>query len=73
MIPALELAIVASNIAKDDKDQALKHLVFAHEELNKAEIMGYLSKSTTTHKELHALMENIGKEVNGPDQAEKAA
>ena len=48
MIPALELAIVASNIAKDDKDQALKHLVFAHEELNKAEIMSYLNKSTTT-------------------------
>ena len=71
LITTLELATVASDIAKDDKDQALKHLISAHEELNKAEIMGYLSKSTTTYKELHALIENVEKEVKGPNKAEK--
>jgi len=71
LINTVELASAASEIAKEDKEQALKYLTSAHDELNKAEKMGYLSKSTTTYKELHALIEKVEEEVKGPNKAEK--
>jgi len=71
LINTLELVSIASNIAKDNKDQALKHLTLASDELDKAEKMGYVSKSTTTYKQLHNLIKGVEKEVNGPNKAEK--
>jgi len=71
LVNTIELATVASQIAQKDKEQALKHLTSAHDQLNKAEKMGYLSKSTTTYKELHGFIEEVEKEIKGKNKAEK--
>ncbi len=71
LINALELVNVASKIAKDDKEQALKHLALAKDDLKKAELLGYVSSSTTTYKQLEELIEKTEKEVKGPNKAEK--
>ncbi len=41
VVNATELVSTASKIAKDNKEQALKHLVYASDELDKAEKLGY--------------------------------
>jgi ribosomal protein S20 len=71
LINTIELVAIASSKAKENKELALKYLNSAHDELDKAEKLGYLSKSTTTYKELHLLIKNVEKEVNGPNKAEK--
>ena len=71
LITTLDLVAIASDIAKENKEQALKHLALANDELNKAEKLGYISKSETTYKQLHQLIKNVEKEVNGPNKAEK--
>ncbi len=71
LINALELVNVASHIAKNDKEQALKHLALAKDDLKKAELLGYVSSSTTTYKQLEELIEKTEKEVKGPNKAEK--
>lgn len=71
LINALELVNVASHIAKNDKEQALKHLALAKDDLKKAELLGYVSSSTTTYKQLEELIEKTEKEVEGPNKAEK--
>ncbi len=71
LINAVELVAVASEIAKEDKEQALKHLALAKDDLKKAEALGYVSSSTTTYKQLEELIEKTEKEVKGPNKAEK--
>ncbi len=71
LINSLELVSVASKIAKDDKEQALKHLAMAKDDLKKAEALGYVSSSATTYKQLEDLIEKTEKEVKGPNKAEK--
>jgi ribosomal protein S20 len=71
LINTVELVAIASEIAKENKEQALKHLASASDELDKAEKLGYISKSTTTYKQLHELIKNVEKEVKGPNKAEK--
>jgi hypothetical protein len=71
LINTIELVAVVSSKAKENKELALKYLRSAHDELDKAEKLGYLSKSTTTYKELHLLIKNVEKEVKGPNKAEK--
>jgi len=71
LINTVELVSVASTKAKENKGLALKYLTSAHDELDKAEKLGYISKSTTTYKELHTLINGVEKEVKGPNKAEK--
>jgi hypothetical protein len=71
LINTVELVSVASTKAKENKSLALKYLTSAHDELDKAEKLGYISKSTTTYKELHTLINGVEKEVKGPNKAEK--
>ncbi len=71
IINSIELIATASRISKDNKEQALKHLAFASDELDKAEKLGYVSKSEITYKQLHELIHKIEKEVKGPNKAEK--
>ena len=71
LINSKELVTIASHIAKEDKEQALKHLAMASDELDKAEALGYVSKSTTTYKVLHEMISKTEKEVNGSNKAEK--
>jgi ribonuclease HII len=71
LVNTVDLVAIASEIAKEDKEQALKHLALASDELDKAEKLGYVSKSTTTYKQLHQLIKDVEKEVKGPNKAEK--
>jgi ribonuclease HII len=71
LVNSVQLVSIASDVAKNDKDQALKYLAAASDELDKAEKLGYLSSSTTTYKQLHKMIKNIEKEVKGPNKAEK--
>ena len=71
LINSVELVAVASEIAKEDKEQALKHLAWAKDELHKAKALGYVSKSSTSYKQLDELIEKVEKEVKGPNKAEK--
>ncbi len=71
LVNTVELVKVASTVAKENKDLALKYLTSAHEELKKAEKLGYISSSTTSYKALHKLIDGVEKEVKGPNKAEK--
>jgi hypothetical protein len=71
LVNTLRLTEVASDVSKKDKEQALKYLQSASDELNKAEKLGYISKGTTTYKGLYKLIDKIKKEVAGPNKAEK--
>jgi len=71
IVNALELISTASQIAKTNKEQALKHLEYASEELKKAEKLGYISSSDVTYKQLQELIEKTEKEIKGPNKAEK--
>ncbi len=71
LINSVDLVNAASNIAKTNKEQALKYLQAASDELDKAEALGYVSKSTTTYKNLHTMIKNIEKEIKGKNKAEK--
>jgi ribonuclease HII len=71
LINTVQLVATASDIAKENREQALKHLAMASDELDKAEKLGYVSKSTITYKELHQLIKKVEKEVKGPNKAEK--
>jgi len=71
LINTVDLVRIASDIAKENKDQALKHLSMASDELDKAEKLGYVSKSATTYKQLHESIINIEKELKGSNKAEK--
>ncbi len=63
VVNALELISTASSIAKENKEQALKHLEFASDELDKAEKLGYISSSDVTYKQLHELIEKTEKRL----------
>ncbi|WP_456451293.1 YfdX family protein [Hydrogenimonas sp.] len=71
ILKAQALIEAASKIAKEDKEQALKHLEAAREELKIAEALGYTSTSDTTYKMLDDAIAAIEKEVKGPNKAEK--
>ena len=71
LINANHLVTLASDVAKEDKELALKYLKGASDELDKSEALGYISESSTTYKELHKLIEEAEKEIKGPNKAEK--
>lgn len=71
LVNTLELVKVASKVAHENKDLALKYLTSAHDELKKAEKLGYISSDTTRYKALHKLIEGVEKEVKGSNKAEK--
>jgi len=73
-IPVLKadaLIKAASKIAKTDKKQALKHLAQAKTELERANALGYTSKSDVTYKALEKAIEKTEKEIKGKNKAEK--
>ena len=71
VVKAQALIVAASQIAKEDKEQALKHLHQAKEELKKAKVLGYVSKSDVTYKDLEKVIEKTEKEIKGKNKAEK--
>jgi len=71
IIKAAALIDTASKIAKTDKDSALDHLKIAKEELEKAQLLGYTSKSDVTYASLYEQIKKVEKEINGKNKAEK--
>jgi len=71
ILKAEGLIKAASLIAKKDKNQALKHLDQAKQELEIAKTLGYVSKSDTTYKMLDDAINEIEKEIKGKNKAEK--
>jgi len=71
LLKAEALVDAASKIAKSDKDQALKHIESAKNELKIAEALGYTSSSDTTYKILNDSIEKVEKEIKGKNRAEK--
>ena len=65
------LIALASDVAKKDKELALKYLKGANDALDKSEALGYISDSSITYKELHKNIEAIEKEIKGPNKAEQ--
>ncbi len=71
LIESIDLIDAASKIAKEDKAQAIKYLDAASAALDVAEKLGYVSSSETTYKALHEKIEEIKKEIEGKNKAEK--
>jgi len=71
LLKAKALIDASSKIAKSDKNQALKHINAARNELKIAKALGYTSSSDTTYKILDEAIDKIEKEIKGKNRAEK--
>jgi hypothetical protein len=71
LLKATDLIAAASDIAVKDKAKAIVYLEAASESLKVAKELGYVSKSATTYKVLQDKIDEVKKEVNGKNKAEK--
>jgi tetratricopeptide (TPR) repeat protein len=72
LIKATELLAVSASLSKEGKkDEALKYLQSAEDELDMAEILGYVSHSDSTYKSLHESIKEVRKEIKGKNEAQK--
>lgn len=71
LLKATDLIAAASEIANKNKEQAIRYLEGASENLKVAEVLGYVSKSATTYKVLQEKIKEIEKEIKGKNKAEK--
>ncbi|OQX73604.1 MAG: hypothetical protein B6D59_05110 [Campylobacteraceae bacterium 4484_4] len=71
LLKAIDLSAAASKIAKEDKKRALAYLDAAEEQIELAEVLGYVSESTTTYRNLHKMIKGLKKEIRGKNRAEK--
>ncbi|MRJ02099.1 MAG: YfdX family protein [Epsilonproteobacteria bacterium] len=71
LVQAIHLVEAAQKVAQEDKGKALEYLAEAKRALRKAEVLGYVSDSDTTYKQLEEMIEKVEKEVRGKNKAEK--
>jgi tetratricopeptide (TPR) repeat protein len=72
LLKATDLINVSAELSKNGKkEEALKYLQAAEDELDVAEALGYVSHSDTTYKALHEVIKHVRKEIKGKNQAEK--
>jgi tetratricopeptide (TPR) repeat protein len=72
LLKATDLINVSAQLSKNGKkEEALKYLAAAEDELDVAEALGYVSHSDTTYKALHEAIKHIKKEIKGKNKAEK--
>ncbi len=71
LLKADSLIAAASEVAKKDRDQAIKHLNAAKEELKIAQTLGYLSDSDVTYKILNDKIDEVEKEIKGKNEVAK--
>jgi len=72
LLKATDLINVSAELSKNGKkEEALKYLDAAEEELDVAEALGYVSHSDTTYKALHETIKHVRKEIKGKNKAEK--
>ena len=72
LLKATDLINVAASLSKNGKkEEALKYLAAAEDELDVAEALGYVSHSSNTYKSLHTAIKAVKKEIKGKNKAEK--
>ena len=71
LLKAQDLIADASNLDKSKKDEALKILDGAKEELERANLLGYTNKHSPEYKALVNAIDNIEKEIKGKNVVEK--
>jgi tetratricopeptide (TPR) repeat protein len=72
LLKAGELINVSASLAKNGKkEEALKYLNAAENELEIAQALGYVSHSDVSYKALHGAIKHIKKEIKGKNQVEK--
>ncbi len=71
LVRASDLISEASKVAKKDKEQALKYLNEAENQLHIAKILGYGKGDPEVYKDFEKRIEAIKKEIKGKNKAEK--
>ncbi len=71
LLKAQDLIIDASNLDKNKKEDAIKLLDGAKEELERANLLGYTTKHSPEYKALVDAIDNIEKEIKGKNVVEK--
>ncbi len=71
LLKAEALINAASAVSKKDKNQAIKHLNAAKEELKIAQTLGYVSESDVTYQALNDKIDEIEKEIKGKNEVAK--
>jgi len=72
LLKATDLINVSASLSKNGKkDEALKYLKAAEDQLDVAEALGYVSHSSTTYKAMHTAIQHVRKEIKGKNKAEK--
>jgi len=72
LLKATDLINVSAALSKNGKkDEALRYLQAAEDELDVAQALGYVSHSDTTYKALHKAIKDVRKEIKGKNKAEK--
>ncbi len=72
LLKAADLINVSAALSKNGKkEEALKYLDAAEEQLDTAEALGYVSHSSNTYKSLHEVIKQVRKEIKGKNKAEK--
>jgi len=71
LITAQDMILEASRVEKSHKTKALKLLSNAQNELEKAMLLGYVSKDSSQYKHLNQSIEKIKQEIKGKNMVEK--
>jgi len=72
LLKATELVNLSAELSKNGKkEEALKYLTAAEDELYIAEKLGYVTESDWSYKTLHSSIKDIEKEIKGKNDAEK--
>jgi hypothetical protein len=71
LLVAQDLALEASKLDKSKKEEALKLLAGAKEELARAELLGYTKKHDAAYKLIQDDIEKVEKEIKGKNIVEK--
>ena len=72
LLKATDLINVSASLSKNGKkEDALKYLAAAEDQLDVAEALGYVSHSSNTYKSLHEVIKHVRKEIKGKNKAEK--
>jgi len=72
LLKATDLINVSASLSKNGKkEEALKYLQAAEDQLDVAEALGYVSHSSTTYKAMHTAIQKVRKEIKGKNKAEK--
>jgi hypothetical protein len=70
LVKAQGLIEEASKLVAKNKKEALVYLTNAKEELEKAQLLGYVSKSSTTYKMLEDEIDRLMKKIKGGEKSE---